>query len=176
MNELHNKTIVLEEMRRNFDKLWSASDTLDAKLQNLLNFLSIIVSIASSIEVSMFQSKVGIDFWYLLFAALILYLIAFLVIIIGLNPYRYLMPISNDWNEIATRYFQPTEGVTLSLFINEYRKRMIGIEKENKPKIISIRLASSLMVLIICLLMLAVPFGLAHPTPTLFEFFSKVKL
>ena len=65
IKETINKRIVAEEIRRTFDKEYSDNDILIGKLQNILNFSSVTVSIVAAILASAFQGKVGISFWFM---------------------------------------------------------------------------------------------------------------
>jgi len=83
VNTIESKRIVLEELRNAFEKSYLASDTLDGKLQNVLNFSSVIVSIASTVIAAILLGKVGIFFWLLLAIVMVVYIISLLIILNG---------------------------------------------------------------------------------------------
>ncbi|MFH1446221.1 MAG: hypothetical protein ABIG43_02275, partial [Chloroflexota bacterium] len=92
----NSKKIVLEELRKVFDKAYNASDTLDSKLQNVLNYSSIIVSVPLAIIASALFNNLGIIFWLIMAFVLLLYVINFILIEIGLKPRNYFAPISQN--------------------------------------------------------------------------------
>jgi hypothetical protein len=156
-----NKRIVLAELQRAFDKKYAASDILDGKLQNTLNFTSIIVSIVSAIEASSFVNKVGNIFWFVLGIVIILYiLVVWLVLVRGLNPTSYDQPISNNWDELEERYFLASEEDNLDLVISQHLCSIECAGKENIRKAQIICWSSALMILIVILLFIAIPLGL----------------
>lgn len=167
MAELTNKEIVLEELRRTFDKIYAAGDALDAKLNNLLNFSSLIVSFAATIQISTLESKVGITFWALLGIVLLLYLVHFFCIKNGLHPRLYPFPMSGDRDTIIEKYFKPSEGQTLNQVIGNYLGAIEVVKTFNDQKARAIVVANYLLVAIVIALLLAVPLGLLCPTPTI---------
>ena len=174
MSSLTNKHIVLEELQRAFDKKMQASDTLDGKLQNILNYSSVIVGVVATIMVTIITStlneKVGILFWFLLGVVLILYLLTFLQIKKGLNPAEYHNPISNDIDELNKKLFKVEEEESVDLIIKAYVYCMneatsINLQKENI--LIS---SSNLMLGIVVGLLLTPILGVLIPSPTISEF------
>jgi hypothetical protein len=95
---LSSKKIALDSLRNAFDKVYGATDTLDGKLQNVLNYSSIIISIVPAVLTSILFDKVGIIFWMILLVILILYVINFLIILNGLSPRAFSLPISQNIN------------------------------------------------------------------------------
>jgi hypothetical protein len=172
--DILGRSMVLESLRSAFEKSYASGDVLDSKLQNLLNFCSVIVSIVASVEASAFQSKVGVIFWILFLVTLILYFITFSVVIQALNPTIYLFPISNNWEELSRRYFHSDEKELLELMISEYLDSMKKTREANVPKVKAVKRASLLMTTIVMLLLIAVPIGLIFPSPTLAESFQQI--
>jgi hypothetical protein len=166
MNE-SSKYIALEELRRAFERSWAASDILDGKLQNILNFSSIIIAVASTISGSALLDKVGISFWCLLLVATILYLIVFYVIMRGLKPHSYLSPISEDPKEIEEKYYNWPKDRAIRQAIHDYLKFTKDLATINSPKVKAVVLSSYLMGAIVVLLLIAIPVGLTWSTPTL---------
>jgi hypothetical protein len=160
MDDITGKQIALEELRRGFEKHFAASDALDNKLQNILAFSSAIVSVVFTIEVSVFQSKVGFVFWIPLGIALILYFISFKMIMKGLAPGSYEIPISKDWDELRDKVFNVTEENALAQIISQYLDSMDKIEVHNKRKASVILQTSDILMWIVVLLLTAIPLGL----------------
>lgn len=161
MNEIKNKKVVLEELRLALDKTISAGHTLNDKIQNILSFSSIIVSVVAAIEASVFQNKVGLGFWAMVVIALSLYLVSvWLIFRRGLHPIEYRTPISIDWDELANRYFHVEEEAVFDLTINEYLCSLDDISKSNTKKAKIVRSTSLLMIWMIIFLLLAIPVGI----------------
>jgi hypothetical protein len=174
MAELANKQIVLEELRRVFDGVYAASDALDAKLTNLLNFSSLIVSFAATIQIATLESKVGVAFWALLGIALLLYLVNFLWVKSGLRPRTYRFSMSGDKDTIIDKYFAPPQGQVLNEVIGNYLGAIETAKTFNDQKATAIAVANYLLVAIVIALLLAVPLGLIFPTPTLPDFLKSI--
>lgn len=167
--ETINKRIVAEEMRRAFDKEYSDNDVLIGKLQNILNFSSVIVSIVAVIEASVFQGKVGIPFWSMMGISLFLYIALVVVILQGIAPGGYRIPITKNWDVLEDTYFHGTEEETLDLIISEHITSMEFIKSQNIKKAKLIRQSSILTTAIIVILVLAVPVGILLTNSVLSE-------
>jgi len=167
MDTQTSKTIVLEELRSAFDKIYAASDALDAKLNNLLNFSSLIVSFASTIQIASLADKVGIIFWVLVFIVVVLYLANFYVTMNGLNPREYKFNVRGDDETIKKKYFTATaEQMTRQAIFNCLDS--IKIAKEiNAYKVRAVTRSYRLVALIVVIFVLAVPAGFLFPAPTL---------
>ena len=172
---IKSKRIALDVLRYAFDKTYSASDILDGKLQNILNYSSVIVSISSMITASTLIDKVGIYFWLVLLIVLLLYITTFFVIRNGLKPRKFSLPISQNLDTIKSQYYLSTEDRAIEQSIVDHIHYTKLIEKENNlPKKRAINIASWLITIIVTLLMLDVPIGLAIPHPTLSEFLQYI--
>jgi hypothetical protein len=158
--ETINKRIVVEEIRRTFDKEYSDNDILIGKLQNILNFSSVTVSIVAAILASAFQGKVGISFWFMVAISLILYIGLVWTILKGLTAGRYRLPITINWNVLDDTYFHGTEDNTLDLIISEHITSIEYIKSQNIQKAELIQRSSILTTAIIVTLLAAVPVGL----------------
>jgi len=171
MKSIEKKQLVLEELRNAYERKYSASDTLDTKLQNSLNFLSIVVSLAPTLELMIIPNldKMGIWFVFLLLVVLVLYLISFQVIIKNINPVYYKQPISKDWSELKERYFLSKKEVAIELTISQYLYSLEDMEKKLNKKMNAIEKVSKLMAVIVVLLLLAVPVNMFFPAPTLLD-------
>lgn len=161
--EISNKNMVLTELQRAFDKKFSATEVLDSKLQNILTFLSVIVSVVPAIEAGAFQSRIGVTFWVIMCLVMVLYVLTIDTIIKGISPRTYQMPISNNWDELQARYFhEPEEGV-LDLLISEHLTSLQIVGEENGKKANCLEKSSTFMIFIVILLLIAVPLGIFFP-------------
>jgi hypothetical protein len=155
--EENNKTLVLTELQRSFDKKMTASDILDGKLQNILTFLSVIVSVVPAIEATAFQTKFNISFWLIMCLVLVCYILAIDAIIKGMGPRTYHMPISNSWDELSQLYFHASGDGVLDLLISEHLTSMKIAGVENDKKAACLQKSSTLMIIIVLLLIIALP-------------------
>lgn len=171
MDEIKNKQLVLEELRRAFEKKFSANNILDGKLQNILNFLSIVVSVAPTLQLMIVPdlNKMGFVFLALLLSVVILYFVSFRRIVAAIDPVYYRQPISKGWDELAERYFHSAEEKAIDITISEYLYSLDDLGKQHDKKIRTIHKASDFMALIVILLLLAIPVNLFFPNPTLMD-------
>lgn len=180
MKNIEKKQLVLEELRSVYERMFSASDALDAKLQNILNFLSVVVSIAPTLELMIIPDlrKTGLCFVILLLTVLVLYLISFQKVKSSINPVYYKQPISKDWDEIKERYFLSKKDEVIDLTISQYLYSLSDMDKKLNKKIKAIESVSKLMAGIVLLLLVAIPVDMFFPAPTLsdlFHFISQIK-
>jgi len=83
------KRIVLDELRRAFSGVYSASDVLDGKLQNILNYSSVVASGISIIITIASKNAVGLLYWVFLFISIALYCIMFVRIRRRVKPVEF---------------------------------------------------------------------------------------
>jgi hypothetical protein len=168
MAETTSKQLVLEELRKVYEKQFSANSSLDDKLQNILNFLSVVVSVAPTLEVLVAPNPTDMSFLFVLLVlvVLVLYLVSFYIIRAGLSPVRYMQPIARTWEELSARYFDATPEQVTDLTISEYLRSMEIALEHNDYKIKAVERATGLMAAIVVILLFATPVNmfLAHPT------------
>lgn len=160
METVESKRIALEELRYAFEKSYLASDTLDGKLQNVLNFSSVIVSIASTVLTALLVGKVGILFWVLLVIVMIVYFFTIVIIMDGLRVYTYSFPISINLDTLKEKYFGSTEDRALEQDILDHLYYIEEANKKNLQKGKTLNTSIKLLVLIVFLLFFSVPLGL----------------
>jgi len=166
-----SKKIALGELQKAHGAACAAADILDGKLQNILNYSSIVVTIPAAVMASVLLDRVGIIFWTILAIVLILYLFNFFVIICNLSPGSYAFPISGKKGVIEDRYYNSTEELAVEQAILDHLETIPMIQNNNENKIRAVRASLILMGVIVFLLLIAIPLGLLHPTPTLSCFF-----
>ena len=176
MAETTSKQLVLEELRKVYEKQFSANSNLDDKLQNILNFLSVVVTVAPTLEVLVAPNPkdMSILFVLLLLVLLALYIWAFCIIRAGLSPVRYMQPIAKTWEELAERYFDITPEQATELTISEYLRSMEIARKHNEYKIWAVEHATLLMAVIVVLLLFATPVNMFLAHPTVAEFLQMI--
>jgi len=168
MKSIASKHIILETLRYAYDKTLAASDVLDGKLQSILSFSSVMVSIASAVLASTLLDHVGILFWIILVTVLILYIVTFLIIYNGLKPRSFYLPVSENIETIEKLFYKASENDALNQSIVDYTHFRKLIENVNNfHKTLAVNRASKLMAAMVCLLILAAPIGLLFPAPTL---------
>ncbi len=166
--------LVLDELRRAFEKIHAASDVLDTKLQSMLTFGSLIVSVAGTAEVTLQPTNVGILFWIVLVLALVLYLATFWIIVRSLLAHRYLLPVSLKWEELDYLYFGETEEKSLSQLISAYLEVIKQVNESNVSKGRAITHSSYLLAPMVILLLAAVPLGLHWSHLTLIDLWNLI--
>lgn len=165
MNEISSgdpvtKRIVLEELRRAFDNLSDANNSLDTKLYNILSLSSLIVSLVGTLQVAIFQQKLGTWFWVPIGLVTILYIAMFALILRALAPKTHLSPISTNWDEMNRVYFGKNENAILTQMISDHLAFMETITKINLHKATTLRRTSLLLFSIVLILVAMLIFNL----------------
>lgn len=166
MKKITNQQIVLGELQRAYDKTIEANDFLDDKLQNVLDYSSMIFAIVSTITVATILDKVGVFFWLGLFISLILYMVTYFKIKKGQTPIPFCHPISKDESELNKRFINVEEEAMLDLMISAHIFSLYEVGEINIKKDEVFRIASNLMFCIVIMLFLTILFGLIFPTLT----------
>lgn len=168
----NSKKIALESLRLAFDKVYDATNLCDEKLQNLLNYSSIIISIALTVMASSLYDKVGIVFWGVVAIVLTLYIINFIVILRGLSPSEFSLPISSNLDEIKRQYYDTSENFALMQAILDHSIFIKEIQKKSTVKEKAIKISHWLIGLITFLLIVSIPLGLIYSEPNILCFFN----
>lgn len=174
MKSIASKYIVLESLRYAYEKTFATSAVLDGKLQNILSYSSVMVSVASTVMASTLLGQVGVAFWIILVSVLILYIITFLIINKGLKPRSFYLPVSENIETIEKLFYKASEDDALNQSIVDFTHFRKLIENENNYyKTLAVNQASKLMASMVCLLIIAIPAGLLFPAPTLPDLISR---
>lgn len=169
-NLVISKRFVLEELRKAFSGMFSASNMLDGKLQNILNYSSVIISVISAIltVAGKFPDGISVGKWYWVFLLLsvFLYCIMFVRIRIRLLPIFTGFPISGDIEELKEKYFDIrfNEERILDQAIFDYLHFINSASSNNDLKAKEINVSSWFMFAIIVFLLCTALFGLVFPT------------
>ena len=158
--DIASKRLVLDELRNAFDKIYATSDVLDSKLQSIFNFSSAIVAATSTIQAVIFRNSVGFIFWVTLMVVILLYFAICWIVLRGVKPTTYNLPITNKWKEVRDRYFVLKEEAVLDLNISQHLYAMEDAQELNTPKLQAIKQTTFLMALIVFLVLLSIPLGL----------------
>ena len=160
------KRIVLDELRRAFSGVYSTSDVLDGKLQNIWSYSSVIVSGISIIITVASKNAVGFWYWAFLFSAIVLYCVMFIRVRRRIKPIEFAFPISANMKILAEKYFDPRfdEERALDQAILDYTYYIEQASINNKLKAKEVDNSSWLMFSIIMLLILAVMLGIVFPS------------
>jgi hypothetical protein len=169
-----SKKIALDSLRSAFDKVYVATDTLDGKLQNILNYSSVIISVALAVMASALFDKVGIVFWIILLAILVLYIINFLIILKELTPTDFSLPISNDLDELKKQYYETSEEFAIKQSILDYTTFIQPLLHSLDRKGKAIKISYMIIAAITILLIISVPLGLIFVKPNISCFFHTV--
>ena len=158
----HGKRLVIDELRRAFDKLDKASDVLDGKLQTLLVAASVIVVVAGTLQfaqLSTFQRLGGL-FWLILLVIIGLYGYLFYIVLTALHTGTFNNPISPNWRELNQRYFSESEDTTLDRLIADYLNCLKPFVDANFKKSQAFDDALKLFVVIVVVMLVLVPVSL----------------
>jgi len=154
------KQLVLSELQDILTRQFEAADALDDKLKSLLEAATLILTIATTLQIATGASQAGWIYWIILIITLGVYVALILTALRGLRPMDYHSPIPSTWEEIAERFFDLDEDAGLELMISNY----LEYSRENNAplsrKVRQVRLASGLLVAIVVLLMAMGLFGL----------------
>ncbi len=158
---------VLEELRRAFSNKLIASDMLDAKLQNILDYSSIIFVVVSAITASVLLDRLGILYWFGLLIVLGLYIFTVLKIKEGQMPATFQNPISIDYNDLQDVCVNVTEEKSLDNLIIAHIHSIKKTGEILAKKDAVIQVSSNIMVCMVILLFVSIFLGLVFPNPTL---------
>jgi hypothetical protein len=160
------KRIVLDELRRTFSAVYSASDVLDSKLQSNFNYSSVIVSGISVIITIASRNTVGFWYWVFLFLGILLYGIMFIRIRQRIKPTQIAFPISTDMETLREKYFDEriTEERALDQAILDYSHYIEQVLNSNKLKADGVNTSSWLMFCVVIALLFAALFGIVLPS------------
>lgn len=169
-NLIISKRLVLEELRKAFNGMFSAASILDGKLQNILNYSSVIISIISAIltVAGKFPDgvSVGKSYWLFLSLSILLYCVMFVRIRIRLAPIFTGFPISINMEELKEKYLDSrfNEERILDQAIFDYLHFIGEASKNNALKAREVNISSWFMFSIILSLICTAFFGLVFPS------------
>jgi hypothetical protein len=174
MKKIGNMILVLQELQKAFDRKVDANDFLDQKLQNVLNYSSVIFTVASVIIASALLDKIGILYWVGLFFVFLLYIITFLTIKKGQTPTTFHNPISNDLDELKKLCIDVKEEKAIDTLIRAHLSSMYeaGLINDRKDKAFGI--ASNLMFWMVSLLFISILLGLIFSALKFSDFINPV--
>ncbi|MCB2179607.1 hypothetical protein KQH54_00635 [bacterium] len=154
------KRAVLAELQRNFDKSYNSIDILDGKLQNVLGFSSLVISLLGFINIENLQKNLVCWFplWFTIMG--LLYFGILFSIFRALRPRDYANPISKDWTELDKRYFNEEEGIVLDRLNSDYLKFIEDINIIAKEKAKALNYSLFLFSFIVILIFLSIPLSL----------------
>ena len=155
------KRLVLDELRRSLGQQLNAADGLDSKLRQLLSSASLILSLVTVLQITTGIAQADWPYLTGLVAVLILYVALIVVILRGLRPMTYSLPIPSNWDEIEERFFALEEDAAIELLISNYLAYSPKTAENLKYKSDMVRWASVLLVMIVVVLTAMGLFGLS---------------
>lgn len=166
-----DKRLVLEELRRNLDKLYEAGYILDGKLKDLLGLTSLIVAIAGTLQLSSFSRIGGWPFWIVLVISLALYARIFLVAFRAISPRNKDYPMTEDRDTLEQLYIGETEEAILLRMIGDYLDSIKQITDINSEKSDKVQELMKWIFALVVVMLIAMPISLAvapfaSPIPT----------
>jgi len=174
MKKIDNMILVLQELQKAFDRKVNANDFLDQKLQNVLNYSSVIFTVASVVIASALLDKIGILYWIGLFFVFVLYIITFLKIKVGQTPTTFHNPISNELDELKRLCIDVKEERAIDILIRAHLSSMYeaGLINDRKDKAFVV--ASNLMFWMVSLLFISILLGLIFPNLKFSDFYNMI--
>lgn len=160
------KRLVLDELRKAFNGIYSASDTLDTKLQNILNYSSVIVSGLSIVLTIASRYAVVCWYWIFLSLSILLYCIMFVRVRFKIAPIEIKFPIGRDGVTLNEKYFDKRfdENRVLDQAIHDYLVYIDKASENNKRKAREIETSSWILFTIIISMLLSVFLGIVIPS------------
>lgn len=149
------RRLVLQELQAVLEQQMQAADALDSKLKDLLGTTSLILTLITTLQVATGISAAAPWYWGLLAFVLMLYAGLLWVVLQGLQPQGYEMPIPTTWEKIKEHYFGLAEEQALELLIVTYLACREKNELRLKDKGARVRGASALLATIVIVLIVA---------------------
>lgn len=174
---LEARRLVLDELRNVLARQSEAGDALDGKLKELLGTASLVITLATALQVAAASEE---SVWVLraLVASLVLFVAMVMVILRGIGPVSYSWPVPTGqgvadcdtsaaadlgWNEIESRLLDKSEVEALELLISNH---LVCINENHRPlksKSLHVKIALVLLLSIVVVLVasgIAILFGL----------------
>ena len=107
--------LALEEMRWRMQQSLSAGDALDQKVNLILVASGLVVALVTTLQISLAPNRSDL-YWFVLFVAIGLYILAVAAVLWGASPQPYRLAIASEWNELDKHIFgRPERDAILSL-------------------------------------------------------------
>ena len=144
--------LALEEMRRSYQEYGQAADQLDQKLSTLLANASLILGLFAVLQLSLIRP--GQSWLYNLGVALVIiaYLVLLSIVLSAYNPKVYKTPVQAEWDVLSQGFFTKAYQESLLILTSSYVERIKVNRKINADKATQVRIATSLLAVIILLL------------------------
>lgn len=166
----------LDEQRRLFDHITDTTNALDQKFQSLLNAASLVISLASVVQIGNVIQVGAWTIWtvllvVLMFIALVAYVCMVAIILYGmrsssLGEDNYLEPVDRDWATIKQRYRRVVEERALGYTIRNYLLATRENEKLVRRKMQNLKWAIGLFVITVSVTALSVIVGVVAQAST----------
>lgn len=151
--DLAGHRVVLDELRREFDKLFASADVLDGKGQGLFAATGILIAIAGLGRAAILQTAVTPLFLAGVGIVIALYLAMYLTLFVMLRPRSFTLPMSLDWEVQADRYFGEAEHTVNERLIVDYVQVIDVARAILAAKSRALRWSAGLFLAIVCLLL-----------------------
>jgi hypothetical protein len=150
--------LALDEMRLNMQQILNNGDLLDQKVNNLLGVAGVVLAIGSTLQISLSPDR-SVVYWGILIFTIILFLVAFGLIVFSSKPHIYHFAISSKWEDLDKHLFNVEEREALLTLLAGYVDQIGYNEAINRRKARLHTWSLILLVLIVVLLvvLLAIP-------------------
>lgn len=158
MDENADVKLALEEVRFNMQQVLSNGDVLDQKVNNLLATAGIVLTIASTLQISLSPDRSDL-YWGILIFAIILYTVAVGLIVFSSKPYLYHFAMSSKWGDMDKHLFNLKEREAILNLLAGYEAQIGYNEAINrrKAKLHAWSLLLLLIIVVILIVLLAIP-------------------
>ena len=156
MNENNSDVrLALEEMRWSMQQSLSAGDALDQKVNLILVASGLVVALITTLQISLAPNRSDL-YWFILFLAIGLYVLAVAVVLWGASPQAYRLAIASEWEQLDKHIFgRPERDVILSL-LSGYVDQIQHNRRINHRKVMAFRLSLVVLMITVVLLVLLV--------------------
>ena len=125
--------LALEEMRLNLQQSLQAGDALDQKLGQILVGSGAVLALVTTLQLSLTTHR-SILYWIVFLIAVVLYVIAVLLALIGARPQAYRLPIDPTWDELNKRIFNRLERDIILTLLSGYVDQIQHNRRINRRK------------------------------------------
>ncbi len=132
-SENQDLKLALDELRLHMAQTLQAGDALDQKINNTLSAAGLIIAITSTLQISLSPNASNL-YWAILIVAIVLYITAVVLALIGMKPQVYKMAIIADWDELDERIFGKSEREALLVVLSGYVEQIDHNNEINRKK------------------------------------------
>jgi hypothetical protein len=143
--------LALEEMRINLQQSLDAGDAIDQKLNSILMAAGLIIALVTTLQISLTSNRTNL-YWTILLIALALYAFAIFLVMWGVAPKEYKLPIAPEWDEIDKSIFGKSEREAILTLLSGYVDQIQNNRNINRSKVRTFKLCLIILLFIVFLM------------------------